>query len=315
MAPQPAGERGVQIRMPAYIELSCATIFRALFILLLSLHVSYTMFGHRSDSTPTQASKFVESSAPELVRRPFDSNAPELSYHGSYAPEVHQPGLEPHLSSVYPDASIKPKEAQFYSESSASEQRLCGLRPATFFLSLALLIVILAAAIGGGVGGSMAAHNKQKLADAHSTIARLQAQATPASATPTNSDGSATVTKTAFPSPSSDCLSLSNPNFTAPSGASYTRVCASSIDPSSTYEHYFNVVQYTFEDCITTCDTYNDWMSTRNVTVVHFNYAGNGQPPGECWCVAAVAMEYKAINWKGQDSAFLIGSYLPNALF
>lgn len=42
------------------------------------------------------------------------------------------------------------------------ERTYCGLRPATFSLSLALLLVILAAAIGGGVGGTMAVNSAKK---------------------------------------------------------------------------------------------------------------------------------------------------------
>ena len=42
------------------------------------------------------------------------------------------------------------------------ERTICGLRTTTFFLALALLLVILAAGIGGGVGGTMAVNNAKK---------------------------------------------------------------------------------------------------------------------------------------------------------
>lgn len=37
------------------------------------------------------------------------------------------------------------------------EKTLCGVRPATFWLSLALAVLIIAGAVGGGIGGRLAA--------------------------------------------------------------------------------------------------------------------------------------------------------------
>jgi hypothetical protein len=42
------------------------------------------------------------------------------------------------------------------------ERKLCGLRTTTFFLTLALILVILAAGIGGGVGATSAVKNAKK---------------------------------------------------------------------------------------------------------------------------------------------------------
>jgi hypothetical protein len=42
------------------------------------------------------------------------------------------------------------------------ERRLYGLRATTFFLTLALVLVILAAGIGGGVGATSAVNNAKK---------------------------------------------------------------------------------------------------------------------------------------------------------
>lgn len=42
------------------------------------------------------------------------------------------------------------------------KRRICGLRRTTFFLTVAIVsIIILAGAIGGGVGGTMAANNSR----------------------------------------------------------------------------------------------------------------------------------------------------------
>ena len=39
---------------------------------------------------------------------------------------------------------------------------VCGMRPVTFFLVLALIFTIVVAAVGGGVGGSMAVENAKR---------------------------------------------------------------------------------------------------------------------------------------------------------
>jgi hypothetical protein len=40
--------------------------------------------------------------------------------------------------------------------------RICGFLPATFFLFVALLLVIIIAGVGGGVGGTLAVNNAKK---------------------------------------------------------------------------------------------------------------------------------------------------------
>jgi len=40
--------------------------------------------------------------------------------------------------------------------------RICGFFPTTFFLSMALLLVIIIAGVGGGVGGTLAVNNAKK---------------------------------------------------------------------------------------------------------------------------------------------------------
>jgi hypothetical protein len=46
-------------------------------------------------------------------------------------------------------------------ETTNRERRICGLRQTTFFLTVAIVCIILATAVGGGVGGSMAANNSK----------------------------------------------------------------------------------------------------------------------------------------------------------
>ena len=47
-------------------------------------------------------------------------------------------------------------------EKPTPKSRICGLRRSTFFLTVALLTVIVIAAVGGGVGGAIAAKNANR---------------------------------------------------------------------------------------------------------------------------------------------------------
>lgn len=51
---------------------------------------------------------------------------------------------------------------QFPNQAPRKERTVWGIRMTTFFLTLALILVILATGIGGGVGGTMAANNAKK---------------------------------------------------------------------------------------------------------------------------------------------------------
>lgn len=101
------------------------------------------------------------------------------------APEVVQPGLEvvTNRPPVYKDytpmpqindqkgayiptevTSVEGKDASDGNEKSG--RTVLGMRNSTFCLLLALILVTLIAAIGGGVGGTMAVNNAKKNADA-----------------------------------------------------------------------------------------------------------------------------------------------------
>ena len=60
-------------------------------------------------------------------------------------------------------AAARPDSPIIHTSTSHQWQKtLCGLRIPTFFLALALAILIVLAAVGGGVGGSIAARNAAK---------------------------------------------------------------------------------------------------------------------------------------------------------
>jgi hypothetical protein len=78
-------------------------------------------------------------------------------------PEAHYNGIYHGGLEVAPNLPppVKP-DANYPQHWPAQERTILGLRRPTFFLSLALAFVIIAAAIGGGVGGSMAVENAKK---------------------------------------------------------------------------------------------------------------------------------------------------------
>ncbi|CZS89596.1 uncharacterized protein RCO7_02513 [Rhynchosporium graminicola] len=89
-----------------------------------------------------------------------------------------------------PQSAVPPNYYYASPESDARKQRtICGVRPATFFLSLALVVVTLVAAIGGGVGGTMAVNNAKSANVVNSNAAVCTSTVfSTASATPTSLD-------------------------------------------------------------------------------------------------------------------------------
>lgn len=86
-----------------------------------------------ASSTYPQYSPFVQ---------PYSSGEQDQEQRGHFLPQsgAPSPGLE------------KP----------TPKRRICGLRRPTFFLTVALLAVIVIAAVGGGVGGSLAVKNAKR---------------------------------------------------------------------------------------------------------------------------------------------------------
>ena len=87
------------------------------------------------------------------VDKPFDySHVPQPGYQP-------QPGfqhMQPPDQTYRPESQTNPPS---YHPESTKRREVLGLRFTTFFLVLALIVVILAAAIGAGVGATSAVHN------------------------------------------------------------------------------------------------------------------------------------------------------------
>lgn len=103
-----------------------------------------------------------------------DTDAPEAVLLGQQVPK--EP-VSTRWTSTYPQYSplVRPNSPekqdqeqcghflpQLNASSPGLERRVCGLRRSTFFLAVALLAVIVMAAVGGGVGGSIAVMKAKK---------------------------------------------------------------------------------------------------------------------------------------------------------
>lgn len=82
------------------------------------------------------------------------SQAPEVVSVPSLAPKYFE------ATTTYNNQGLIPSAE--HNESFKNTRHICGLRSSTFWLALTLAAVIIAAAVGGGVGGSMAVAKAKK---------------------------------------------------------------------------------------------------------------------------------------------------------
>ncbi|KAH7323592.1 hypothetical protein BKA65DRAFT_71369 [Rhexocercosporidium sp. MPI-PUGE-AT-0058] len=205
------------------------------------------------------------SSSPEVFHPPPHSDL-EVS-----APGQHQVTVADKFYSDQPQEAVPP---QYYHGSPEGDRRkertICGFRAATFFLSLALVLVILAAAIGGGVGGTMAVNNA-KSANSNSNgaaftstvISTYTTTATPVSGA--SASGTATKTSTSasiLSVPTSGTLALDCPNIdntelrmTLIETSVFTVVCGR--DYPGAKNDIIAVTVYSLADCARACASYN----------------------------------------------------------
>ncbi|KAK1487095.1 hypothetical protein CTAM01_11866 [Colletotrichum tamarilloi] len=82
----------------------------------------------------------------------MDSSGPE-----TYVPHISHKQVVPEQPRQHESSYYAPTTPETYSSIPVKKERtICGLRPATFVLSVLLATVIVIAAVGGGVGGSLA---------------------------------------------------------------------------------------------------------------------------------------------------------------
>lgn len=84
----------------------------------------------------------------------MDSTGPEA--YVPDAPEACTPEMIPKQQALACDPRKQHESEPNNLESPEKERVICGLRTATFVLSVLLVILVLIAAVGGGVGGTLA---------------------------------------------------------------------------------------------------------------------------------------------------------------
>jgi hypothetical protein len=178
--------------------------------------------------------------------------------------------LPARYNAEYSDAQYAPKQYgdQYqYQEQPPSlpppPQKLWGLKPKTFWMIFAgVSIVVIGAAVGGGVGAAVSHKSSSSNTKANST--------TP---TPTTSDSSPSLTTTPVIGPSAtllrDCPSSNNTLYTvSPNSANpqtFRKLCDTTFtnaisDPSS--QNVVNTKTTSLDDCIGLCGTYNEANKT-----------------------------------------------------
>ncbi|KAI1822401.1 hypothetical protein F4861DRAFT_389588 [Xylaria intraflava] len=198
--------------------------------------------------------------------------------------KMSQPGLEvtcgpPAPAPVY--EMLKSPTVQ------KQEPTILGVRRPTFFLSVALAIVIIAAVIGGGVGGSLAVQNaKSSCENTHGpapvalTITNAAPSAAP-SATATSTGGPLVVP--------TGVVKLDCPNITDDINIVlgtdvwvFTPVCGVDYTGSD----FGGLVAYSLHDCLEACASHNHFSGKNECTAITFQANQTFYIPtnyGNCW--------------------------------
>ncbi|KAK0122650.1 hypothetical protein ONS96_009688 [Cadophora gregata f. sp. sojae] len=175
---------------------------------------------------------------------------------------------------------------------------MCGVRPATFFLSLALVLVILAAGIGGGVGGTMAVNNaKSENNNNNGTSIRtvtITTTASPATGTIASASSSASGSSTSssiISVPTAGTVALDCPNIdntelrmTLVETSVFTVICGR--DYPGAKNDIVAVTAYSLNDCARACASYNKNSGTKYCKGAAFKSDLTLNVPvnyGNCW--------------------------------
>ncbi|KAG4439363.1 hypothetical protein IFR05_005175 [Cadophora sp. M221] len=223
--------------------------------------------------------------APERI--PYDNghNAPEtVQYVGAYPPnEKPLDAANPKIMEV----GIGPR------------RRLGDMSASKFWIILGVICaLVIAATVGGAVGGSLAARKDHDSSGASSPTSSatavgassttLGSSSTAQTSTTSTSTSSATPSPTTFPAPSKDCqngttynsLFQTGENGSVPPGAglTFTRLCGQNADINNIGSAFV----YSLDDCIEICAGINFWPGNRRCTSVIYRPEGKGKPVN-CW--------------------------------
>ncbi|KAH6711248.1 hypothetical protein BKA61DRAFT_579060 [Leptodontidium sp. MPI-SDFR-AT-0119] len=220
--------------------------------------------------------------APERILHDNGHNAPEtVPYVGPYPPNEK------------PLDAVNPKIMEV---GIGSRRRLGDMSASKFWIILGVICaLVIAATVGGAVGGSLAARKDRDSSSASSptssatAVGEFSTASGSSSTTQTStSTSSPTPSPTTFPAPSKDCqngttynsLFQTGENGGVPPGAglTFTRLCGQNADINNIGSAFV----YSLDDCIEICAGINFWPGNRRCTSVIYRPEGKGKPVN-CW--------------------------------
>ncbi|KAH8646025.1 hypothetical protein BGZ60DRAFT_570784 [Tricladium varicosporioides] len=224
----------------------------------------------------------------------------QVEYTGLEIGSSFKPGVEKEAYTLHEHA----RETGSYSHRREEQRQICGLRYATFFLTVALVSVVVGGAVGGGIGSSLASKNKS-VNNSQQIISTIIMTASGTTST-SNPTAASTSISSPIRVPTAGTLFLDCPNIDrttvtitpARSSKSYSFhiACGSefvSASGSGQAIDILPIVAYSLIDCLSACASYNDNLGSNGCVSVTFNsqlsnVKGNG---GTCWLKNSTAKE------------------------
>lgn len=159
------------------------------------------------------------------------------------------------------------------------ERTICGLRVATFVLSLLLFLVIVAAAIGGGVGGTMASRRSQEETSENPSPTASDPAATTSAPSTTVSSAEPSIQPTDTSRVEVPITGLLPLNCPAMNGTTHPIVQDNAranfrvecgVDMGGVHNTVASFVAYSFENCMEACTSYNRYRNEEECVAVTF---------------------------------------------
>ncbi|KAF6227619.1 hypothetical protein HO173_012148 [Letharia columbiana] len=205
----------------------------------------------------------------------------------------------------------QPSYEPYSTEPLAKSKRLCGLRPPTFFLSIALAVSVVLAVVAAGVAGSLAA----KRGDTRTVAQSNSSSSIPASnaSCPSFNDTSTLPTYSYHINdspfqPTSNCTSLGSTYTSLFTSASFKLQCGLDLPSNDLY----SVFVYYFTDCLEACAAVARYPGLNQTCYgvafdTNYDVTPEGQY-GNCFLKDSPDTTAKAANVNFTSSAVLVGS-------
>ncbi|TGJ82604.1 hypothetical protein E0Z10_g6165 [Xylaria hypoxylon] len=216
------------------------------------------------------------------------------------ARQVPQDSYKEMVNESQPGLEVAPQPMKAWGQgpsfsSPAPERTICGVRRATFFLSIALVVVIIAAAVGAGVGGSLAVQNAKSACISNTTDEPTVVTTMVTAAVVTMTVTAAAVTTRSATSTSGplvvptgvvklDCPGLTDDMAISLGTDSWVFTPTCDLDYSGS--DFAAVIVYSFHDCLQACAAHNYFSGEDECTAVTFRADQTKNIPthyGNCW--------------------------------